>query len=53
VADDIDRLHSRAATLAEVDGNRTRQAEILGFVGFEDRGDHQAADTSWIPGAYS
>jgi hypothetical protein len=33
---------------AEVDGNRTRQADILGFVGFEDRDDHQAADTSWL-----
>jgi hypothetical protein len=31
---------------AEVDGNRTRQAEILGLVGFEDRGAHQDADTS-------
>lgn len=25
----------------EVDGNRTRQTEILGLTGFEDRGDHQ------------
>jgi hypothetical protein len=28
--------------LAEADGNRTRQAEILGFTGFEDREGHQA-----------
>ncbi|BDH56220.1 hypothetical protein MTP03_11590 [Tsukamurella sp. PLM1] len=27
--------------LAEVDGNRTRQAEILDLTGFEDRGAHQ------------
>jgi O-acetylserine/cysteine efflux transporter len=27
---------------AEADGNRTRLAEILGHVGFEDRGGHQA-----------
>jgi hypothetical protein len=27
--------------LAEVDGNRTRQAEMLGLTGVEDRGDHQ------------
>ncbi len=27
--------------LAEADGNRTRLTEILGHVGFEDRGDHQ------------
>ena len=27
--------------MAEVDGNRTRQTEILGFTGFEDRGAHQ------------
>ena len=27
--------------LAEADGNRTRQAEMLGFTGFEDRGGHQ------------
>jgi hypothetical protein len=32
--------------VAEVDGNRTRQTEVLGVVGFEDRGDHQAAYTS-------
>ena len=29
-------------TVAEADGNRTRQAEILGFTGFEDREGHQA-----------
>ena len=34
--------------LAEVDGNRTRLAELLGHVGFEDRGDHQAP--SHLPG---
>jgi hypothetical protein len=28
--------------LAEADGNRTRQAEILDFTGFEDRDGHQA-----------
>ena len=28
--------------VAEADGNRTRQAEILGFTGFEDREGHQA-----------
>ena len=27
--------------LAEADGNRTRQTEILDLTGFEDRGDHQ------------
>ena len=27
--------------MAEADGNRTRQTEILGLTGFEDRGDHQ------------
>ena len=27
--------------VAEVDGNRTRQTENLGFTGFEDRGAHQ------------
>ena len=32
--------------LAEADGNRTRQAEVLGFTGVEDRGDHQAPDAS-------
>jgi hypothetical protein len=32
--------HPRAI-LAEVDGNRTRQAERLGLTGFEDRGGHQ------------
>ena len=26
---------------AEADGNRTRQTEVLGLVGVEDRGDHQ------------
>jgi hypothetical protein len=29
------------AALAEADGNRTRLTEILGHVGFEDRGGHQ------------
>jgi hypothetical protein len=28
--------------LAEADGNRTRQAEVLDFTGFEDREGHQA-----------
>ena len=27
--------------MAEADGNRTRLTEILGHVGFEDRGGHQ------------
>ncbi len=27
--------------LAETDGNRTRQTEMLGLTGFEDRGAHQ------------
>ena len=27
--------------LAEADGNRTRQTEMLGLTGFEDRGAHQ------------
>ena len=34
--------------MAEVDGNRTRQTEMLGLVSFEDCGDHQDADTSMI-----
>ena len=29
-----------------MDGNRTRQTEVLGLVGFEDRGAHQDAYTS-------
>jgi hypothetical protein len=28
--------------MAEADGNRTRLTEMLGHVGFEDRGGHQA-----------
>lgn len=32
--------------LAEVDGNRTRLTEILGHIGFEDRGGHQTPNTS-------
>ncbi len=32
--------------LAEVDGNRTRQADILDLIGFEDRDAHQDAYTS-------
>jgi hypothetical protein len=31
----------RSGPVAEVDGNRTRQTEILGFTGFEDRDAHQ------------
>lgn len=27
--------------MAEADGNRTRQTEVLGLTGFEDRGAHQ------------
>jgi hypothetical protein len=30
------------AGMAEADGNRTRLTEMLGHVGFEDRGGHQA-----------
>ena len=30
------------AAVAEADGNRTRQAEVLDFTGFEDREGHQA-----------
>jgi hypothetical protein len=38
--------------MAEADGNRTRQTEILGLVGVEDRAAHQdedasASDPSW------
>ncbi len=43
----VDRVRQR---LAEVDGNRTRQAEVLGLVGFEDRDVHQDVDTSPAPG---
>jgi hypothetical protein len=32
--------------VAEADGNRTRQTEILGLTGFEDRGAHQDSDAS-------
>ena len=32
--------------VAEADGNRTRQTEMLGLTGFEDRGAHQDADAS-------
>lgn len=32
--------------VAEADGNRTRQTEILGLTGFEDRGTHQDTDAS-------
>jgi hypothetical protein len=32
--------------LAEADGNRTRQTELLGLVGFEDRDAHQDAYAS-------
>lgn len=36
----------RLGEMAEADGNRTRQAELLGLVGFEDRDTHQDADAS-------
>ena len=42
-------VHRQAAQLtarAEVDGNRTRLAEVLGHVSFEDCGGHQTPDTS-------
>lgn len=32
--------------VAEADGNRTRQTEMLGLTGFEDRGAHQDSDAS-------
>ena len=32
-----------AEHVAEADGNRTRQTEMLGLTGFEDRGAHQDA----------
>src|SRR3954470_21756984 len=32
--------------LTEADGNRTRQTELLGLTGFEDRGAHQDPDAS-------
>ena len=32
--------------MAEADGNRTRQTEILGLTGFEDQGAHQDTDAS-------
>ncbi len=34
--------------MAEADGNRTRQTEMLGLTGFEDRGAHQDPDASVI-----
>ncbi len=34
--------------LAEADGNRTRLTEMLGHVGFEDRGEHQLPER--LPG---
>ena len=38
----VSRTVSAGQPVAEADGNRTRLAEILGHVGFEDRGGHQA-----------
>ena len=35
------KTQADGAMVAEADGNRTRQTEMLGFTGFEDRGDHQ------------
>jgi hypothetical protein len=32
--------------MAEADGNRTRQRQILPLTGFEDRAGHQAEDAS-------
>lgn len=32
--------------MAEADGNRTRQTELLGLTGFEDRGAHQDPNAS-------
>ena len=34
------------AQVAEADGNRTRQTEMLGLTGFEDQGAHQDTDAS-------
>ena len=49
----IDLVHSPSSFrgtacrwLAEADGNRTRQAEMLGLTGFEDRGAHQDPDAT-------
>ncbi len=49
----IDVVHCRSSFrglgcrwLAEADGNRTRQAEILSRTGFEDRGAHQDPDAT-------
>src|SRR5690625_6748677 len=42
----IDSSRHCGGPVAEVDGNRTRQTEMLGLDGFEDRGDHQDPDTS-------
>ena len=49
----IDLVHSPSSFrgiacrwLAEADGNRTRQAEILSLTGFEDRGAHQDPDAT-------
>ena len=39
-------LGGTAKRLAEADGNRTRQTEILGLTGFEDQGAHQDTDAS-------
>ena len=50
----VDLVHSPSSSavarrwLAEADGNRTRQAEILGLTGFEDRGDHQDPDATVV-----
>jgi hypothetical protein len=41
-----DHARSEHRELAEADGNRTRQAELLGLAGFEDRGAHQDAYAS-------
>ena len=37
---------ARSDVMAEADGNRTRLSRVAAHTGFEDRGDHQAADTS-------
>lgn len=36
------RSRAGGDVVAEADGNRTRLTEVLGHVGFEDRGGHQA-----------
>jgi hypothetical protein len=41
-----DEARAAKPLVAEADGNRTRLSRVAAHTGFEDRGDHQAADTS-------